>query len=35
MEKIHGTLINCGVLMYLNDVFIYADTPEELIEKLS
>ena len=35
MEKILGTLINCGVLVYLDDVLIYAETPEELIEKLS
>ena len=35
MEKILGTLINCDVLVYLDDVLIYAETSEELIEKLS
>ena len=27
MEKILGTLINCGVLVYLDNVLIYAETP--------
>ena len=35
MEKILGTLIGCGVLVYLDDVLIYAETPEELLDKLS
>ena len=34
MEKILGTHIGRGVLVYLDDVLIYAETPEELIEKL-
>ena len=35
MEKILGTLIGCGVLVYLDDVLIYAETSEELLDKLS
>ncbi len=34
MKKILGTRMNCGVLVSLDDVLIYAETPEELIEKL-
>ena len=35
MEKILGTLIECGVLEYLDDVLIYAETSEEVLDKLS
>ena len=35
MEKTLGTLIKCGVLVYLDDVLIYAETSEELLDKLS
>ncbi len=35
METILGTLIGCGVLAYLDDVLIYAETSEELLDKLS
>ena len=34
MEKILGGHIGRGVLVYLDDVLIYAETPEELLEKL-
>ena len=35
IEKILGTLIGGGVLVYLDDVLIYAETSEELLDKLS
>ena len=35
MEKILSTLIGCEVLIYLDDVFIYAETTEKLLDKLS
>ena len=35
MEKILITRIECGVLVYLDDVLIYAETSEELLDKLS
>ena len=35
MEKILRTLIGCGVLLYLDDVLIYAETLKELLDKLS
>ena len=35
MKKIIGTLIGCGVLVYLDDVLIYAKTSEELLDNLS
>ena len=35
MEKIFGTLIGCGVLVYFDDVLIYAETSGELFDKLS
>ena len=35
MEKILGTLMGSGVLVYLDDVLIYAETPDELLDKLS
>ena len=35
MGKILGTLIGCGVQEYLDDVLIYAETSEELLDKLS
>ena len=31
MERVMGTLIGVGVLVYLDDVLIYADTPKQLI----
>ena len=34
MEKVLGHHIGVGVLVYLDDVLIYAETPEQLIEKL-
>ena len=34
-KKILQTLINCGVLVCLDDVLIYPEIPEELINKLS
>ena len=34
MERILGTLIGTKVLVYLDDVLIYAETPKELIESL-
>ena len=34
MERVVGLLIGVGVLLYLNDVLIYPDTPEQLIETL-
>ena len=34
MEKILGVHIGHGVLVYLDDVLIYAETPEQLLEKL-
>ena len=34
MEKIFGTLIGRGILVYLDDVLIYAETPEQLLEIL-
>ena len=35
MERVLGTLIRRGVLVYIDDVLIYAETPEQLIEILS
>ena len=35
MEKVQGPLICLGVLVYIDDVLIYAKTPEQLIEILS
>ena len=35
MEKVLGKLIGHGVLVYLDDVLIYAETPEQLLEILS
>ena len=35
MERVLGTLIGRGVLLYIDDVFIYADTAEQLIEIFS
>ena len=35
MEKVLGPLICLGVLVYIDDVLIYAETPEKLIEILS
>ncbi len=35
MEKVVGPLIGLGVLVYIDDVLIYAKTPEHLIEILS
>lgn len=35
MEKILGTLVGCGVLVYLDDVLTYASTTEKLLDKLS
>ena len=35
MEKVLGPLIGIGVLVYIDDVLIYAETPEQLIEILS
>ena len=35
VEKILGTLIGCEVLVYLDDVLIYAETSEGLLDKLS
>ena len=35
MEKVLGHHIGVGVLVYLDDVLIYAETPEQLIEKLA
>ena len=32
MEKILETLIGYGLLVYLDDVFIYAETSEELLD---
>jgi transposase InsO family protein len=34
MERIFGTLIGRGILVYLDDVLIYAETPEQLLEIL-
>ena len=34
MDKVLGSLIYLGVLVYINDVLIYAETPEQLIEIL-
>ena len=34
MERVLGPLIGKGVLVYLDDVIIYAETPEQLIEIL-
>ena len=34
MEIILGTHIGCGVLVYLDDVLIYAKTSEEILDKL-
>ncbi len=34
MEKVLGVHIGHGVLVYLDDVLIYAETPEQLLEKL-
>ena len=35
MEKILGTLIGCRVLLYFDDVLIYAETSEEVLDKLN
>ena len=35
IEKVLGPLIGLGVLVYIDDVLIYAETPEHLIEILS
>ncbi len=35
MEKVLGPLIGLGVLVYIDDVLIYAETPEQLIENVS
>ena len=35
MEKVLGQLVGSGVLIYLDDVLLYADDPEDLIELLS
>ena len=35
MEKILGSLIGNGVLVYLDDILIYAETPEQLLDILS
>ena len=35
MERVLGTLVNVGVLVYLDNVFIYADTPKQLIDTLA
>ena len=35
MEKVLGPLIGLGVLVYIDDVLIYAETPEQLIDILS
>ena len=35
MERMLGSLIGLGVLVYIDDVLIYAETPEQLIETLS
>ena len=34
IEKVLGQLVGSGVLIYLDDVLMYADDPEELIELL-
>ena len=35
MEKVLGPLIGLGVLVYIDDILSYAETPEQLIEILS
>ena len=35
IKQILETLIGCGVLVFLDDILIYAETSEELIDKLS
>ena len=35
MANVLGPLIGHGVLVYIDDVLIYAETPEQLIEILS
>ena len=35
MERVLGTIIDLGVRVYIDDVMIYAKTPEQLIEILS
>ena len=35
MEKVLGPLIGLGLLVYIDDDLIYAETPEQLIEILS
>ena len=35
MERVLGTLIGLGVLVYIDDVLIYAETPEQLNEIFS
>ena len=35
IERVLGSLIGLGVLVYIDDVLIYAETPEQLIEILS
>ena len=32
MERVLGSLIGLGVLVYIDDVLIYAETPKQLIE---
>ena len=34
MEKVLGQLVGSGVLIYLNEVLLYANDPKELIELL-
>ena len=34
MEKILGSLVGSGVLVYLDDILIYAETPERLLDTL-
>ena len=35
MQRMLGSLLGLGVLVYIDDVLIYAETPEQLIEILS
>ncbi len=35
MERVLGSLIEIGVFVYIDDVLIYIETPEQLIEILS
>ena len=32
MERVLGTLIGLGILVYMDDVLIYTETPEQLIK---